>query len=194
MYYSSKYALEKSLKHGSICKSCSKTGILSPNFGRKQSKKEKEKRAKKLRGLKRTPESIQKYSKSKIGIKNPKYNDHTPKSIEHSRKIRLGCIKTLNEKLSLVGKSISPTINPKACKVIDEYGKQNGYNFQHGLNGGEFCIKELGYWVDGYDRDKNVVIEYYERRHNRTKDKIRDEKRRLEIIDFLKCKFIIVRE
>jgi hypothetical protein len=38
-----------------------------------------------------------------------------------------------------------PNFNPQACKIIEEYGKMNGYNFQHALNGGEFHIKELGY-------------------------------------------------
>lgn len=42
--------------------------------------------------------------------------------------------------------------NTTACKFIDEYGKQHGYNFRHALNGGEIMI--AGYFVDGYDKEK----------------------------------------
>ena len=48
--------------------------------------------------------------------------------------------------------------------------------------------------MDGYDKEKNVVIEYFEPWHSKSHHKDRDEKRRLEIIDFLKCSFIILKE
>ena len=60
------------------------------------------------------------------------------------------------------------------------------------MNGGEFYIKELGYWVDGYDKDKNVVIEIDEKRHFDINGNLhkKDIKRQDEIMDLLKCKFI----
>jgi len=85
-----------------------------------------------------------------------------------------------------------PRFNPIACNIIEEYGKQNGYNFQHALNGGEFWIKQLNYWVDGYDKEQNVVIEYNEKHHNHPQQKENDIKRKKEIIKILKCKFIIL--
>ena len=85
-----------------------------------------------------------------------------------------------------------PNYNPAACLIIEEYGKKHGYNFQHAENGGEFHIKELGYWVDGYDEDNNVVIEYYEKWHKRKS--ARDALRRREIIEYLGCKFIELKE
>jgi very-short-patch-repair endonuclease len=60
------------------------------------------------------------------------------------------------------------------------------------MNGGEYYIEELGYWVDGYDETNNVVIEYNEKHHKRQISK--DEKRKNEIIEFLKCKFIEIWE
>ena len=60
-------------------------------------------------------------------------------------------------------KRVTPNFNPIACKLIDEYGKKYGYHFQHALNGGEVHI--IGYSVDGYDKDKKVVIEVDEKRH-----------------------------
>lgn len=83
-----------------------------------------------------------------------------------------------------------PNYNPKACKAITEYGRQYGYNFQHAENGGEFYIKELGYWVDGYDREKNVVIEYDEKEHTKPQNRNKDANRQKEIVEYLKCKFI----
>jgi hypothetical protein len=86
----------------------------------------------------------------------------------------------------------TPRFNPKACDEIDKYGKENGFNFQHALNGGEFYIKELGYWVDGYDANKNTVIEYYEKLHLKEKNIKKDKERMEKIIKFLECKFIII--
>jgi hypothetical protein len=94
----------------------------------------------------------------------------------------------------MAGKSLHPVFNPTACRAIEKYGKENGYTFQHALNGGEYNIKDLGYWVDGYDQERNAVIEYYERNHNRTSRKEKDARRQKEILDFLGCEFIIIRE
>jgi hypothetical protein len=194
IYYNTENTLQKSYKKNSLCRPCSKTGELSPVLGTKQSEEVKQRKNKKLRGQKRSVESIRKYSLSKIGKNNPQFGIHNLKSVEHKRKIRLSCIKKLQEKLQFNNKLISPAFNLDACKLIDEYGKKNGYNFQHALNGGEYHIKKLGYWLDGYDKEKNVVIEYNENNHWHRKNTKKDENRRLEIIDFLKCRFILVVE
>jgi hypothetical protein len=194
IFYINQYSLEKGINNKSLCRSCCKKSKLHPRFGIKQSEQEKEKRRLKLIGLKRNDESIKKYSLSKIGEKNPMYGKKISKSDEHKRKIRLSCIRKINEKLSILNKKMAPRFNPKACKIIDEYGIQNGYNFQHALNGEELYIKELGYFVDGYDKERNTVIEYYEYNHWHRKNKIKDENRKKQIIDFLKCDFIVLRQ
>lgn len=114
-----------------------------------------------------------------------------PLSKETKRKLRLSAIQRI-ERDRLNGNQLIPRFNSIACQLIDEYGKQHGYNFQHPMNGGEFHIKELGYWVDGYDKTQNVVIEYYERRHLNHIEK--DEQRKQEIIKHLGCKFIVLNE
>ena len=55
-------------------------------------------------------------------------------------------------------------------------------------------ISKMGnaYYIDGYDKEKNVVIEYYEKYHNRQIDY--DIKRKQEIIEKLNCKFIELKE
>ena len=82
--------------------------------------------------------------------------------------------------------------NPLACKRIDEYGKKHEYDFQTAETGGEYFIKKLGRWLDGYDKERNTAIEYYEKWHrNQEKE---DKKRQEEIMDFLECDFIILKE
>ena len=77
---------------------------------------------------------------------------------------------------------------------IEEYGEKNGYHFQHAMNGGEYYIKELGYWVDGYDKEKNAVIEYDEKHHFvRSTSKKKDVERQKQIKEFLGCKFIRIK-
>jgi hypothetical protein len=108
-----------------------------------------------------------------------------------ARKVRIATIKRI-EKNKLNGNQLVPNFNPNACKIIDEYGKRNEYNFQHAMNGGEFYIKELGYWVDGYDKENNIVLEIDEKQHfdKNGKLKPKDIKRMNEIKKFLGCKFI----
>jgi len=63
------------------------------------------------------------------------------------------------------------------------------------LNGGEFYIKELGYWVDYYEPTKNIVIEWDEKNRHYRKGQLteKDIKRQEEITECLKCKFIRIK-
>jgi len=108
-------------------------------------------------------------------------------TLEYRKNCRLYAIDRI-EKNKLNGNQLIPNFNPNACKIIDQYGKKNGYNFQHAMNGGEYYIKDLGYWVDGYDKNKNIVIEIDEKRHKYQQEK--DVIRQKEIESLLKCKFI----
>lgn len=86
---------------------------------------------------------------------------------------------------------IQPRYNIKSIPLIEEYGKENGYNFQHAENGGEYYIKELGYFLDAYDVYKNTVLEIDEPHHFKNgKLRKKDIDRQLEIEKFLGCKFI----
>jgi hypothetical protein len=173
--YTTFKGMEKAESLKKVCMSCCKKGERNCNYKRKFSKET----------LKKMSENHADVSKENNPMFNKKHSDSS------RRLLRLKHIEWI-EKNKNDGKSIFPFFNKEACKIIDDYGKQNGYNFQHALNGGEWFIKELGYWVDGYDKDKNVVIEYYERKHKYTAEK--DEKRINEIKNFLKCKIIIIRE
>jgi len=85
---------------------------------------------------------------------------------------------------------IRPMCSIRACKYLDQLNKEKEYNFQHALNGGEYHIKKLGYFVDGYDKEKNVVIEYDEFHHNTPRRKEKDVIRMNEIKSFLGCRFL----
>lgn len=90
------------------------------------------------------------------------------------------------------GNQISPSYNTNACRIMDEYGKKNVYNFQHAMNGGQFYIKQLGYWVDGINHNNKIIFEYYENFH---KNKPRKDKNRInEIKNFMKYSIIIMKE
>lgn len=92
-------------------------------------------------------------------------------------------------------KSLFPNYNINSIPIIEEYGKKYGYNFQHAENGGEYYIEGLGYYLDGYDKEKNVVIEVDES-HHFNKDgslKKRDIIRQEKIEKLLGCKFIRIR-
>ena len=150
-------------------------------------------------GKKRKDETKKKISKSHKGkivseeTKLKMSEAHIGKifSTNHRKNIRLGTIERIKNSMEN-GNQISPNYNPESITIIEKYAKINGYNFQHAENGGEYKIKELGYWVDGYDLKNNTVIEFYEKHHKRQVKK--DTIRMNEIIQHLKCKFIILDE
>ena len=40
----------------------------------------------------------------------------------------------------------------------------HGWTIQHAENGGEFYTG-IGYWLDAYDKEKNIALEYDEPKH-----------------------------
>ena len=106
-------------------------------------------------------------------------------SNETRRKMREGVVRRV-QKYGIHSRNF----NPIACKIIDEYGKENGYKFQHALNGGEYSC--AGYMVDGYDKEKNTVIEIDEKQHFNADGTLREKDilRQKEIENEILCKFI----
>tara|TARA_A100001391_G_C4977696_1_gene254423 strand:+ start:73 stop:831 length:759 start_codon:yes stop_codon:yes gene_type:complete len=135
-------------------------------------------------GKKRSPETIEKISKSRIKQGSPwligqKFSD------ERKRKMRISRIAYMN---SCSDTQISPTYNKDSIPILENKAKELGItDLQHAENGGEYHIKELGYWVDGYSKEKNIVLEYYERAHKSQIEK--DIRRKQEIINHLGCEF-----
>lgn len=143
-----------------------------------------------LKGKKLSKDHRYKLSIAKKGKPSPKKGIPGPKaSSETKRKMRITHIKILQERIANGGQ-ITPAYNSAACILIDEYGEQNNFKFQHAMNGGEFHIKELGYWVDGYDPEKNVVVEVDEPHHFNADGNLckRDVRRQSEITEYLERK------
>lgn len=80
-------------------------------------------------------------------------------SEESIKKMRLSRIKEIKNKYG----QCLPNYNSEACKLIDGYNKRHGFNFQHAENGGEINID--GYFPDGIDEKKKVIIEVDEAHH-----------------------------
>ena len=162
----------------------------------------------------RSPETLRKMSESHKG--NPTWNkgktdifsEEALKKISAAGKrakgrkfskehrINLGIsarerIKKQIEKRLANGAQVTPAFNPRGCDMIDILN-ENGYNFQHAQNGGEFYI--IGFWLDGYDAEKNIAIEIDEPAHfidGQLKEK--DIERQSEIERELNCKFIRIK-
>lgn len=189
MKYNTIYELNRRNKKQTKCVSCAaknktfsdqhKKNLSKANTGKTHTEETRKKLSSINKGKTLSEETKKKISE---GNKGKSYTSET------LQKLR---VSTLNRLEKTIGQ-ISPRYNPTACRVIEEYGNIHGYNFQHAENGGEFYIKELGYWVDGYDKEKNTVIEYYEKFHNNQNE--RDLRRQKEIVEHLKCNFIILRD
>lgn len=182
------------------------TGKNHPNYGKSNYDRWLEKYGKK-EADKRQKITNEKNSKNNSGKNNPMYGrcaydiwvekygkeeaDKRQKIIneKNSKSNRIRRIEEIKEKHGI----FFPNHNKKSIPIIEAKAKELGItDLQHAENGGEFHIKELGYWVDGYSKDKNIVIEYYEPFHKKQKE--RDKRRKQEIIDELGCEFIIIHE
>lgn len=99
-------------------------------------------------------------------------------------------------RLKQTNKNFHPPYNKKACEYFNKLMIENNCHIQHALNGGEYYVKELGYWVDGYDKQNNIVYEWDEKRHYNSVGMLKDKDvvRQNEIENFLKCKFIRIKE
>lgn len=84
--------------------------------------------------------------------------------------------------------------NKDSIPIIENFGKENGYDFIHAENGGEFQVPGTTYFVDGYDEKNNVVIEYDEEYHLKESQQQKDKYRQEIIGNILECKFIRINE
>jgi len=111
------------------------------------------------------------------------------------KKARLRRIKEIS-KNKFNGYQVIPSFNPKGCEILNKISKIKNTHIQHAMNGGEFYIKKLGFWIDGYDKKNNIVYKFDEKFHfdSNKNLKKKDLKRQKEIENYLKCKFIRIDE
>ncbi len=172
-------------KRNTNCKSCAMTKRFSSEEARK-------KISESCKG--KTP-----WNKGKTGIyseetlrKNSESNKGKKRSKETRKKMRLSTIKRIEDRHGI----IFPNYNKSAILIIrTEAKKLKIIDLRDAETpGGEFYIKELGYWVDGYSPHKNIVIEVDESKHYKNgKLRQKDVWRQKEIEDHLNCKFIRIK-
>lgn len=183
---------------GKCCRSCASYGKNNGNYGssyyqvwiEKHGKEKADEMNKEVGKLKaRNGKKNGMFGKTHNNIviekilKNRKWDDST------KEKQRMSAIRRIER---TTGKRLKPSYSIEACKIIEQYGKEHGYNFQHAKNRGEVQI--LGYFVDGYDKEKNVVIEIDEKHHFKAgKLRKRDIVRQREIENYLECDFIRIK-
>lgn len=163
------------------CPKCSKLIIYShyKNFWSARKNNTNCRHCSKLGNIGRKGQKCSNEHKLKVGLSNKGKKI----SEESKHKMRLVAIKRIKEN------KIKPytNFNPKACEYFNKLNEEKGWNLQHALNGGETEV--CGYFLDAYDKEKNIVVEYDEPRHNRPSIKKKDLLRQNNIINHLQCKF-----
>ena len=118
------------------------------------------------KGIKKSEETRKRMSESKMGDKNP------AKRPEVRKKLRLSAKKRI-ERDKFNGGQLIPGYNSVACDIVRWFNMYYDFNFQHAENGGEVCID--GYYPDGIDEKKKVIIEIDEKHHFDVSGKLRQK-------------------
>jgi hypothetical protein len=132
----------------------------------------------------------EKFSKIFIGRTHPMKGKKGYMSEESRKRMSDGAKKRITK----YGNNQFHSYNPNSIPIIESFGKQNGYRFQHAENGGEYQVPGTTFFVDGYDKENNVVIEYDEKYHYSEPQQQKDKQRQDMIGIILKCKFIRIDE
>lgn len=183
LFYREKDKLNRSIRENSTCRSCSNKG---KNVGRK-----------------RTEEQIIKMSNRMIGDKNPLFGKKRPKEIgeiisNRNRLLWTGKEHTESTKLKMRETALKRVIqergcisyNRDACALFDQINLEYNWNGQHALNGKEKMV--IGYSLDYYEPNLNIVIEFDEDFHKFQSEK--DQIRQNKITEKLGCKFYRINE
>jgi len=118
------------------------------------------------------------------------WNKGITETEEHKEAIRKGTIKYLKES-GQVDLHAPKRVSIKSIKYIENLNKEKGWNLQHGYDKGEYEVG--GYFLDGYDEERNIAFEYDESYHYKDwKENIlreRDIQRQEYIIKKIGCEF-----
>ncbi len=90
------------------------------------------------------------------------------------------------------GFRFTPSYNKRACAIFDEINNTFGWNGYHAENVGEY--KVLGYFLDYYEPNLNIAIEFDEKHHNEKKVKVKDSIKQHEISSHLSCMFFRIKD
>ena len=163
-----------------------KNGVGKWMVGRTLSDTVKQKISKSNIGKKLSEKTKQKMSILKMGDKNPAKRQEIREKIsktrlENPREItqetrRLLSVKAkvaMFDRIEKLGIVPRPNYNPIACDYFEELNRKNGWDLTHAMNGGETRI--LCYYLDAYDCNRNIVVEYDEPRHYDVKGNLKQK-------------------
>lgn len=160
------YTTERSLIRANIretvCRGCSNSEIME---GTKRSSKTKKRISDWMKG-------------KRNGKKHPMYGKHH--SSKSKMKMRLSALKYIENQVGCV------RIGKNEKLLLDEQEKKDGVRILRQWD------TKLGYVVDGYCPETNTIYEVYEKNHTYPLQKIRDRKRKRRIINYARCKFVII--
>lgn len=177
LVYKNKYKCKYSDRNRKLCNSCCQLGIAS---GRKLPPHQIEflkQRISPMCGKTHSIETRKKMSMSRKGKPGKPHSEETKRKIRECRSNWI-----------IVNKGGSQ-YNPNACNYFNKLNKQNGWELRHALNGGE--VRCVGYFLDAYDKERNIVVEYDEPKHYDASGQLKnkDVVRQQRIINHLGCRF-----
>jgi len=150
--------------------------LRTPNFSGKHSEKSKQ--------------QMRESQPNKSGKNNPFYGKCHSDAFKEQQRTRVSGKTLSNEtkrKLRLLtisqhrqnGVSF-PSVDAGATEYFDNMNLHNGFHIQHP----NVEIIELGYFVDGYDKELHAIFEYDTKSHNSGRYKKKDLERQQEIIAY----------
>lgn len=204
--YTEKWVCDRANKQNRICKSCSnhnkvrgcllestKSILSKRKMGKRPTLSARLNMSKSQTGRKHSEETKLKMSGENNGMYNiHRYGTMNPfsgkkHSEESRRKMRLAAIERIKQRSS---NGFLNNVNPKETEYFSKLEKEKGWDgFYYGKNQ-QHILEGLGYFLDYYEPNLNIVVEYDEPRHyvgGQLREK--DVKRMNEIKKNLQCKF-----
>ena len=120
------------------------------------------------------PLSNEHRSRISLGVKGKpssmKGKNHTE---ETKTKIRIKIIKRIQDNYNIIPQ---PFYNIKACEYFKKFDEENNTKGRYAVyGGGEFQIKELGYFPDYINFEKKLIIEWDEEKHYKSDGSLREK-------------------
>lgn len=162
------------------CVECGKK-FSGAKTGRVVSQETRDKKSKAMKGKKFPPEFGEAVRKRMMGNKNSKGK---PKPLRWKQALIDKMSKNYQEPYN-IGKAFLPNYNKDACEYFDWLNKFMGWDGQYATFRGEKNV--LSYFVDYYEPNLNLVIEWDEAHHK--KQIAEDKKRQEDIKQHLGCRF-----
>jgi very-short-patch-repair endonuclease len=197
IYHATEKSMASSVKLGRLCRGCSQTG-------KKLSDESKRKMSLAKIGKLLSKEHSYKISQSNSGVNHPMYGKHHSEEMRKNQSDRYRgrhLSETVKKKLKISNRlawkrpetrqkyndSLSKTKWLKVRSDIGQLellGKWNKLGFKFEPNY-QLKTDNFLYYLDGYDKEKNVVLEYDGKYHNSSNQKQKDLIRQQNILDTL---------